>query len=139
MTRCCGFTATPMPKSSRSMHLLPVKSITAFPIKECPLPSFENVADCLPYRRGFKRTAVVAYLWQGYGVRALRGHDDNLVSVGVYYQVGVMSYDDHLSSAPRFPEVGHQFFKHRFRVEVLLRLIDDQWASVMLVDHEIQE
>jgi hypothetical protein len=62
--------------------------------------------------------------------------DDDLVGIGVDHQVGIVGDDDHLTLRLRRQEQPDQLVEDGFRVEVLLRLIDDQRTLVRNVERE---
>ena len=65
--------------------------------------------------------------------------DDHLVYIGVDYQVGIVSNDDDLPSQACRPKQINQLSEDRLRVEVLFRLIDDQWARVLQVKSKVEQ
>jgi len=46
---------------------------------------------------------------------------------------------DHLALSLRFDKQPDQFVEHRFRIEVLFGLVDDQRAVVGVVEREIEQ
>lgn len=73
--------------------------------------------------------------------RAMRAgaSDDDLVSIRVDHEVGVVGDHDDLPLGLGRDEQGDQFIKDRFGIEILLGLIDDQGPMIALVERQVQE
>ena len=52
---------------------------------------------------------------------------NDLISVAHYRQIRVVRDDDNLTPASGFTQTGHQHIVDRLVVQVVLRLIDDEW------------
>ena len=93
---------------------------------------------CVFSQRGLDRPQFVRDRWQAV-VTARRPGDHNLFGISVHYEVRVVRNDYDLASLLRFSEITNQHVKYRSVVEVLLWLVNNEWAIVFDVKAKIED
>lgn len=112
---------------------------TLHPLPECRLSSFKDLAHLGPDGGILKPAAhVMEMRWRSDSWLGARS-DNHLVDISVDDQVCVVRDDDDLPVPACLAEESDQLSENRFRVKVLLGLIDDQRPGILKVQGEVQE
>lgn len=71
-------------------------------------------------------------------MRACLG-DDDLIRVGVDYEICIVSNHDHLALSLSLSEQRDQFVEDRLWVQVFLWLVNDQGTIIGVIERKIEE
>ena len=101
--------------------------------------TFEDVAYGLADRRDFEPTGRVSDVRELPALVRTTFGDNNLISVGVNHQVGVMRDHDHLALALRSNEEADQLIKNGLGIKIFLGLIDNQRPVIGIIECKIEQ
>jgi hypothetical protein len=87
----------------------------------------------------FEASAPVRDLWEHPRAVRTASRDNHLVGVGVDDEIGVMRHDNDLTAQLGSAKPPDQLVEDRLRIEVFLRLVDDERPVVVAVDREVEE
>lgn len=101
--------------------------------------ALQNVANRLANSSVLK-TARSVFEWGQPTSRMRTGVGDNdLVRIGVDDEVGIVRDHDYLAFGLGRDKQGDQLLEHRFGIQVLLWLIDDEWPIVSIVQCQVEK
>lgn len=95
--------------------------------------TLQNVANRLANSRVLKAARCVFEWGQPTSRMRTSVGDNDLVRIGVDDEIGIVRDHDYLAFCLGRDKQGDQLFEHRFGIQVLLWLIDDEWPIVGIV------
>ena len=65
--------------------------------------------------------------------------NNDLIGVSIDYEICIVSYHKHLPFAFGLRKQADEFVLHGLRIEVFLRLVNDEWSVIRVVERQIEQ
>ena len=106
---------------------------------ERTLPTLKNVTDGLSNPDVVYTTRAICELWEDTISLWIRVRNDDLIRVCVNDQIRVVRHHDDLPSCSSRHKRRDEFIEHRLRIQILLRLVDNQRSVIVIIEREVKK